>query len=373
MESFFLYFLGIAAVLVAIGVPAVMASVKIGAALEFGQIVIDSNKLLDQDFFREMDRFAAGRGYSRQMDVSVHGLSGDNFNRLYASADGSSLLVTQMFSQNNDSIKYFEFLSKHDEVEVQTNNAPVSSLFAKPPWARSRQYPHIQDPAQLLSLHREHDSREGRGAIVRVTAENFAETFQRDHRRNLDFQVSQGVLKPDSTGRWYSPTAKLALKGVANYLNPVKDNFTWGKLLAGYGVAVALAGAGWVCYIGDMAAAFEIEDKSRQALVNGLSLGLGHILCGAAIGYHFASKSFIWSILAVIPGFAVMSATGLVPPQMEYGYVFPAILAIRSSHGVFMALNSPWRWWNVIAPLAELALVLGLMLFLPAALREIIY
>ncbi|MDH5638993.1 MAG: hypothetical protein OEZ04_10900, partial [Nitrospinota bacterium] len=218
MESIFLYILGAVAMLIVIGAPAVMLLIKVQGQLEYDIINIDADKTLDLEYFRQIDKFASRHGYTREMDISVKGLAGENFNRLYTSADGSSILATQMFTQVGNFSTYIEFCSMYDEVDVCVNNAQVSNLLYNPPWSHTIQRPDITEPEKLMSLHRQACAQYGRGAIRRLEASQFASMFQQKHMRNMEYQVERGIFKKDSTGQWYRPRFKLALRGVANYL-----------------------------------------------------------------------------------------------------------------------------------------------------------
>lgn len=370
MDSMFLNILGAVALLLLLGIPLIMMNIRIAAQLHFKEIHIDGDRRLDQEFFRKMDKFASRRGYARQLDVSVIGLAGENFNRLYISGDGSSILATQMFAQSGDIVKYFEFCTKYDEVEVCANNAQISDLLYQPPWSHVVRRPDISDPEVLMSLHRQACAKYGRGAIRRVEASQFGPIFQESNSRNMDYQVERGILKKDSTGQWYSPTAKLALRGVGNYLNPVRDNFTWRRVAFGYVGAVALAAAGWACFILDAASHVEVPLPLDDSMVNLLLLGLGHILGGVVIGLGFGGKSFVWSILAVLPCFIALSITGVASPEMEYAYLFLTLITMVASHGTYNVTSVEGGVGQAVLAILEIGVILAVWLFLPYFIPE---
>ena len=369
-QSLFLLALIPLAAMALIGIPAIMANIKIQAGLEFTKIVIESDPRLDQEFFRAMDKFASRNGFMRELDVSVIGLSGENFNRLYANADGTGLLATQMFAQEGQVTKYIEFLARFDQVSVTVNNAQVSGLFAQPPWVHTIQKPEITDPERLYAIHRQAVPRYGRGSMQRVSGENFGEVFQAIHIKSLDYQGEQGLLRRSSDGQHYSPSLKMALKGIYNYLNPAKDNFTWDRFAKGYVGGVMATGAGWAAYLdgAHWARAAGLEAGPEQmALATAAALGLSYVIGGAVTGYHFEGKGFVWSILALIPAFLLLSATGMVRPEMEHIYLLPGALFIRGANAVNVLLHQPDNRAHAYGHALELAAILALFTYLYGA------
>lgn len=106
------------------------------------------------------------------------------------------------------------------------------------------------------------------------------------------------------------PAVRTGLRGIANFLNPLADNFTWARLLLSLlvGLAVPVAAVLWLGGEGR----FVIREA---ASVTGLApatcttalLALLMTVTAALVGWLFVCKSFIWGFLL---SYAVLRPAG---------------------------------------------------------------
>ena len=362
MEQLYVYILSAIALLVVAGIPLIISSIRISGKLEFNEMEISSKPELDQIFFRTIDRFAGTHGYARGLDLSIGGLSGENFSRVYFHSDGSALMAVQMFSENRESEKYLEFTTIYQEMEMTTNNSQVASVLPAPPWGRVFHRPDIQDPEALMRLHRKNCASHGRGSIRRLVKEEFGKEFQKSHSRVLEHQASIGLLRHHSGDDTYSPTMKLALTGVANFLNPLKDNFTWRRFFAGYLSSVAFTAAGWYVLLFCALCGYGIERERELSLA---VLALSYCAAGGIIGYYFTGKNFIWSILAAAPQLAVLSYLEIAPLAFaEFSFLLLTYLCLRSASLMYEYANKPESRGRTALKALELPLVAAMFVYL---------
>lgn len=122
--------------------------------------------------------------------------------------------------------------------------------------------------------------------------------FRDYHRRFCDFQDSRGLLLPANEMGRHHLTVKTALRGVANFFNPLADNFTLPRFLVAFAVGTGLPLlAVWL--IDPQAAGrpaglpvIALTVLERRAMLAGACA-----LAGGAVGWIFTSKQTVWAAL----------------------------------------------------------------------------
>lgn len=170
------------------------------------------------------------------------------------------------------------------------------------------------DPQALYRKHEEAVSKKiNEGQHVRpIGLDDLQSMIQKEHDEDLEYQVKKGLLVPDPAGEWYIGRPKIAIRGICNFLNPVKDNFTFTRLLCAYIPASAFCAWGTQLYLNGTFV--DLGDRTNLLLLYG-----SYAIPGAIVGGTFEYKSFIWGILVALPSI------------LTYGRQLPALPLIAIS------------------------------------------
>ncbi|MDH5638954.1 MAG: hypothetical protein OEZ04_10705, partial [Nitrospinota bacterium] len=67
-------------------------------------------------------------------------------------------------------------------------------------------------------------------------------------------------------------------------------------------------------------------------------LGMCYAVGGALIGYHFAGKNLVWSLLALATILGGLSWSGMVAPENEILYLFPSTIFLVAAMFIYSLL-----------------------------------
>jgi hypothetical protein len=150
-----------------------------------------------------------------------------------------------------------------------------------------------------VELKKRHDAKAReltmRGVVYRDN-QRFFPDFQDYHRRFCEYQQSKRLLRLDAQVQRYRATQWAGLRGIRNFLNPLADNFTMSRFVAGLllGSAVPLL----VTLRSGVLTEWLVQRTHwATAPANLGMLILAYVAAGAAVGSLFRQKSFIWSLL----------------------------------------------------------------------------
>jgi hypothetical protein len=276
-----------------VGVPLIRFGVHLPAELDIATVPDDGLTPEQGAYFQRLDEKMRGLGYAPQLNFTVLNFQGGTLSRVYTGAYDAAVLgahlmrghaaldESQVSAQN-----YQEWITRYEDgTTLTTRNAELGELFDRLPGQV------VQDVvgAGVVDLKGRHDrrARELLGRVPRhVTAAQGIEEFKDYHRRWCAFQVERGLMVRDATGEKVHPTVRTALRGVFNFLNPLADNFTWPRFLAG-----VVAGAGL-----PLAAALA-ADLGFLPGPSWVGPALAATGAGAVIGVVFTGKAFVWSLL----------------------------------------------------------------------------
>jgi len=189
-----------------------------------------------------------------------------------------------------------------DGTRLSTKNSEFSSVFAPFPNRVTQTFPGVTDPAALKSYHdRKSEILRDRVPEFRPLTSAIAD-LEDYHQRFCEHQVSQKLLSLDAENGRYRDTYRTALRGIANFLNPMADNFTLARFCLG-----ALFGAGLpllaVRQQGKIMLWLAAWIPNQATLAHAFLLPAACTLAGIAVGAIFTRKSFIWAILlGYLPG-----------------------------------------------------------------------
>jgi len=281
-----IWLLGLAvASMVVFGLPAIRTRIAMPALVVYNEIPEADLSPVQKEFFGAYDKKLAALGYYPLCYYRIVNMKASNLARLYQSSSGSGICfaaaITTAAEAGRAPVTYLEFVQDfQDGTRLATRNAPVSSVFDRPPQDILQQCPSLREPEDLM---RRHDDRVRRLGLLPVGTGDKDLIFKRANENYLRFcrhQVSRGLLRYDAGSLQYRATYLTGLNGIKNFLNPFADNFTWPRFLLAAAFGLGLPAAGTLYGGGSAAAAL-----------------LCYALGGAAIGALFSGKAFIWAFL----------------------------------------------------------------------------
>jgi hypothetical protein len=305
-----------------VGIPLILKNVKIPTELEIEEIPDRELEPAQVDFFTPWDDRLATMGYTPRLNYRVTNLQGPNLVRGYFStaewpAISLNLLRSDPSAGTDQSACFVEIVSQFaDGTLLSTRNAELDEVLVRPPFHIIEDFRGEAEPA---ALKRHHDRRAGalqeRGAR-HLPPEELFDRLRDHHRRWSEHQVGVGALRPVDDGEWLRPTARTALRGIRNFLNPFADNFTLKRFLLALAVGLGVPCLGLAALAGPLApmlARLSAETGFSHGLLESAALGLLLAVTGAFVGGVFTAKSFIWTfVLAYVP-LRLLGPAGLTP------------------------------------------------------------
>jgi hypothetical protein len=324
-----------------VAVPAIVRGSFLPRDLEVEVVPDEALSESQHRYFQRLDAHLAALGYSPVSNFVATNLQGDNLTRYYRSDHdpailGASCLRGVNFVDENarGAVNYGEWITKYEDgSSLNTLNSPVSDLFDLMPHQIRQRFPGLTDLAQLKGRH------DRKAALLLPRHPRFAhgrdivaewETFHRDW---CEFQASRGLLRHEPEAGGYRVAPRAAWRGVLNFLNPLADNFSLPRFLAG-----VVLGAGLpivtLLLLRDPAVLTFLSNRFGSAsafLPLGLSL-VAFALAGAVVGWVFEGKCFVWSlVLGYVPLRIVGSALGMgIVLCLVMGFVADRVSWIRS-------------------------------------------
>lgn len=297
-------FLVTIAVLFLFGIPAIQRKTKLPLRFQFKEFE-DSELTADQrDFFATMDTGFADINFQPVRTFSVPNLQGSNLNRMYASSmDPAQALVTLIRTADGKAnVRYIEFMTVFtDGTKLETKNSKIStSMFVTRPGLTKRSFPACDTPAKLKQKHDEETAKLGRQPQY-LDPKDYQRRMQEHHEAWVGHQVSNGLLKLDPAAAEFRATPMLGFRAVLNFLNPIGNDFTIPKFVAG-----VLLGAGLpivASRYGATASLWMMRTTGVSLIPILLTVTFGSFLiAGLSVGTIFHQRSFIWGfLLAYLP------------------------------------------------------------------------
>jgi hypothetical protein len=299
-------------VLFLVGIPAITRTVWLPRNLQCEQISRDKLTPRQAAFFDSYDKKMAEMAYFPISTFRVTNLKGQNLNCAYAnSADPARCLVT-MIGIGPSFTTCLEIVTRFaDGTRLSTKNTQLSSVLAIMPNRIVQQFPGIQDPIELKRRHDEKaETLQNRSPEFRSPSTYFSD-LDEYHQQYCQYQESKKLLRFDTATGLYRATYRTGLRGVANFLNPLADNFTVPRFALG-----ALLGAGLPLIAAtqhaQIVAWLSSSGAANSAMAGLLLTPLACTLAAIAIGTIFTRKAFIWAlVLGLLPGKLLALTTGL--------------------------------------------------------------
>jgi hypothetical protein len=313
-----------AAVVVAffvVGLPLITSRVSVPTRVEFEDVSDHDLTPAQTRYFGALDPKMHEIGYRPTINRRPTNMQGRALIRTYFSdADPAIVMMNLMTSEIEGSLEqpmnYLEITTRYgDGTILSTRNAEISEVLEPVPGHIIQERRGLREPAGLKA---EHD-RKAEELLVRgptyARPKDFEPVFHEFHERWCRHQVDRGLLVPvtDDPER-LRPTVKAGLRGIANYLNPLADNFTFPRFLTAllFGLVVPVLTILWLTGPG----VFVI---SRLASATGFAPTTCVIAClavmltvvGVVIGLIFVTKAFIWCFLLIYVLLRLVGPTGI--------------------------------------------------------------
>jgi hypothetical protein len=323
-----------------IAVPVITRSIHVPRELAIETVPDEGLTDRQRIHFQTLDAALSVLGYRPLVNFQVTNLQGANLTRIYRGDHDAAILGASLMKGHSAlpgaqeaGQNYLEWITKYeDDTTLTTRNVTVSDLFERMPHQIRQDFPAVSDVVRLKA-HHDRRAQELLPCGPRFPhGRDWMADYRDYHRRWCAFQESKGLLRHDTEAGVYRATARTAWRGIANFLNPLADNFTPARFVLGL-----LLGAG-VPALGILAAA-DLAVLAWLTRTTGLAPGLGRLLVlgaaftagGAAVGWLFMWKSFIWALLLGYVPLRLLApgAGGGVMVVLWMGFVADRVAALR--------------------------------------------
>lgn len=315
-------FFGIAVVaFFVVGLPLITSRVSVPTRVDFEEV--SGNELTPEQSrcFAALDPKMLELGYRPTTNRRPTNMQGRALIRTYFSdVDPAIVMMNLMTSGIEGSVEqpmnYLEIVTRYgDGAILSTRNAEISEVLEPVPGHIIQERRGIREPAPLKAVH---DQMAGELLAHGPTFSrplDFEPVFHEFHERWCQHQINRGLLVPAANDRErLRPTIKAGLRGIANYLNPLADNFTLPRFLIAivFGLVVPVLTILWltgpgVFVISRVAAATGFEPTT--CVIACLAVMLAVV--GVVVGLLFATKAFIWCFLLTYVLLRLVGPTGI--------------------------------------------------------------
>ena len=304
-----------------VGLPLITSRISVPTRVDFEDVPENDLTPGQSTYFAVLDSKMLDLGYRPTVNRRPTNMQGRALIRTYYSeADPAIVMMYLMTSEVEGSIEqpanYLEIMTRYgDGTLLSTRNAEISEVFEPVPGHIIQERRGIREPTPLKAAH----DRKAEELLVHGPTysrpEDFEPVFHEFHERWCRHQIDRGLLVPvtDDPER-LRPTVKTGLRGIANYLNPLADNFTLTRFLTAlvFGLVVPVVAILWLTGPGGFVVAW-------LAAATGLAPTTCVIAClaamllvvGVVVGLLFTTKGFIWCFLLTYVILRLVGPTGI--------------------------------------------------------------
>lgn len=182
-----------------------------------------------------------------------------------------------------------------------TRNMRLKSLLDRPPYQSVQECPYITEPAEMKKVHDAAVAKLGCPVAPSATAAQIFERLHEEHDWFSEYQLKQGIYRPNPDGTTYAMADKALWRGIYNHLNPFVTRFYAWRFLPAVllsvllpiftvlnlvpRVTVAAIDAGW-----------PVDFATRAVMLGSFAAA------GVVIGLMLENATFVWVfILTYIP------------------------------------------------------------------------
>jgi hypothetical protein len=291
----------------AVGLPLITRRVSVPRKIDFENLSGQDLTREQTKYFEDLDPTLVEMGYRTVGDRRTLNIQGRALIRTYmCDADPAIIMMNLMTAETAGAgehpMNYLEIVTRYaDGTILSTRNAEISDVLEALPEHIIQERKGVRHPAKLKL---EHDERANSLLIhgpLYSRPDEFEIAFDDFHERWCLHQIDRGLLVPRSDDpQRLRPTVKAGLRGIANFLNPMADNFTLPRFLLAVvlGAVLPVATLLWLGGPGSWLV-IRIATETGLSPVFCLTACLALILTGvgALIGHLFLGKAFIWGFL----------------------------------------------------------------------------
>lgn len=290
-----------------VGLPLIVGRVRVPRRVVFEPVPEAELTPGQAAYFARLDAELAELYYRPTGTRRATNLQGRALVRFYLSAADPAVILMNLMASGVEGagehpMNYLEIVTRYaDGTVLGTRNAEISEVLDTLPGHFIQERKGLRAAAQLKAVHDRRAAELLQHEPLYLSADDFERVFDEFHERWCRHQLERGLLVAvASDPSSLRPTLRTGLRGIANFLNPLADNFSWPRLAAGLLVGIALPAAAALWLAGPGGAQVE-----RVAAATGLSplhctlagFALLLTLTGAVVGWLFTGKAFVWSFL----------------------------------------------------------------------------
>jgi len=279
---------------------------RIPMSLTFEEVPDEKLTQAQKDYMRPIDEQMAALNYFPFGTFRIINFNfGKTLNRRYSNPTDSasgSLNIVEVKSKVGDveSVRNswgLEFITRFpDGRRLITCSKSLKSLFDRPPWRITRDYPNI---SSLAELKRKHDTRArelGLPLPALQSTSKVCEEIQTEHERNSKFQLERGNYTIAPEGGTYAISEKVRLRALRNHYIPFGKRLSFSKLLFS-----ALVGASFPLFgilkLGPMLQAANSSLPIEELGMAQCAVAACYAAAGAVIGYVCEGQNVPWIYL----------------------------------------------------------------------------
>ena len=286
------------------GLTAIILKIWLPAELEFEQVMEGFwDEKLDA-YFKRHDRLLEPLGYRPSLTYKIINLQSSNITRNYLNPMDSAIIsvnaIGGLRGQKYTGQNYVAVTTHYaDEYLLTTRNVNITSVLDRPARSLIQDFKGLDDLPRLKELHDLEAEKNKYRGVIRFQEgdwDRYMDSYRKYHLEFCKLNESEGLIRYDEKNNKYRATYKTALRGIANYLNPLADNFTWRRFLLALLLGFAIPLAGSYCFPKILPFLMGLTEYPRSMTAY-LYLGLVYGIAGFSIGSIFKEKSFIWGFL----------------------------------------------------------------------------
>jgi hypothetical protein len=304
-----------------VGLPVITRKVSVPTRVEFEEVPDHDLTPAQSQYFAGLDPKLFDLGYRpttnrRPTNMQGRALIRSYFSDIDPAIVMMNLLTSEVEGSPEQPMNYLEIVTRYgDGTILSTRNAEISEVLEPVPGHLIQEKRGLREPEPLKTAH----DRKATELLVHgpmySRPEDFEPVFHEFHERWCRHQIERGLLVPrDDDPERLRPTVKAGLRGIANYLNPLADNFTLPRFLIALVVGLVLPVLTILWLTGP--GAFVI---TRLASATGFApltcviacLAVLLSLVGVIVGLLFATKAFIWCFLLTYVILRLIGPTGV--------------------------------------------------------------
>jgi hypothetical protein len=320
LDSEILYIVVTVALFFILGIPRIRRNVFIPRDLQFQEVPAAQLTAAQSEFLNSYDQQLARLNYYPFTTFRVPNMLGHNLIRIYLNAAEPAKCALTMVASKNKSLfsAHIEFATRYsDGTRLVVNNNSVTGVLNDLPGVIFRRCGRVTDLGELKRRHDAEAQELSDRGVIFYTRDNYFDDFRQYHVQYCEHQAEKGLLRWDAGSGVYRATTSTALRGIGNFLNPMADNSSVLRFVAGL-----LLGGGlpilWIMERGPISRWVESHGPDGPFAASLLPM-LVYGLAGLSIGLFFSRRTFIWGVLL-----------GMLPSRVLFGFA-------EAGYGLWMA------------------------------------